>query len=163
MSNYVKAVQLLLNFCLKYLCLHTGIEVQLLSEADVNRGISVSFPVNEDNIPVQSEVPSSTISKQSFLNYVAMWLAQQILFIAEKYPGPVASTFLANSFLPSDFDGYIEFILHTILTFCICRSGEYNLSFPVLVIQISTLEHVELPENGTVSLTFNTPEVCSFK
>ena len=48
---------------LKCLCLHTGIEVQLLSQADVDRGDSVIFPVNADNIPVQSEIPSSTISE----------------------------------------------------------------------------------------------------
>ena len=33
-------------------------------------------------------------------------LAQLTLSITEIFPGPVTNTFLANSFLPSDFDGY---------------------------------------------------------
>ena len=33
-------------------------------------------------------------------------LAQLTLLITEMFPGPVTNTFLANSFLPSDFDGY---------------------------------------------------------
>ena len=40
-----------------------------------------------------------------------------------------------------------------------CRPGEYNLSFPVLTVQINARGRVELPENGTVSLKFDIPEV----
>lgn len=43
----------------------TGIEAQLLSQADIDRGVNVTFPMNKNNISVQSVVPSSTISKQS--------------------------------------------------------------------------------------------------
>jgi len=39
------------------------------------------------------------------------------------------------------------------------RPGEYNLSFPVLVIQINVSERVKLPENGLVSMKFNISEV----
>lgn len=41
----------------------------------------------------------------------------------------------------------------------LCRPGEYNLSFPVLTVQISTRGRVELPENGTVLLKFDIPKV----
>ena len=40
-----------------------------------------------------------------------------------------------------------------------CRPGEYNLSFPVLSVQISARGRVELPENGTVMLSFGIPRV----
>lgn len=40
------------------------------------------------------------------------------------------------------------------------RPGEYNLSFPVLVIQINSSDAIKLPENSTVSMTFNISEVC---
>lgn len=50
-------------------------------------------------------------------------------------------------------------IFHTI-TF---RAGKYNLSFPVLVIQINVSGRVELPENGRVPLVFNIPEVINYK
>ena len=43
-----------------------GIEAQLLSEADIERGVNVSFPMNDSNISVQSEVPNPTISKNTF-------------------------------------------------------------------------------------------------
>ena len=43
-----------------------GIEAQLLSQADIDKGINVTFPMKDSNISVQSEVPSSTISKQTF-------------------------------------------------------------------------------------------------
>ena len=44
-----------------------------------------------------------------------------------------------------------------------CRPGKYNLSTPVLVVSINSSgsEHIELPENGTVSMSFNLPEVCA--
>ena len=78
------------------------------------------------------------------------------------YPGPVTFIYLANSFLPSDFDGYtytlIICIFHTI-TF---RPGEYNLSFPVLVVQINVSRRVELPKNGRVPLVFDIPEVVKY-
>ena len=43
-----------------------GIEAQLLSQADLRRGVNVTFPMKDSNISVQSVVPSSIISKQSF-------------------------------------------------------------------------------------------------
>ena len=43
-----------------------GIEVQLLSQADMDKGVDVTFPMNSTNISVRSVVPSSTISKQTF-------------------------------------------------------------------------------------------------
>ena len=43
------------------------------------------------------------------------------------------------------------------------RPGEYNLSFPVLVVQINASGRVELPEDGIVSMKFDIPEVCSYK
>ena len=30
-----------------------------------------------------------------------------VLYITDHFPGPVSSTYVANSFLPSDFDGYL--------------------------------------------------------
>ena len=81
-----------------------GIEARILSEEDINNGVGVNFPTADNiSIPVDSEVPSSTISKQSFLNYCLIHLT---LFIVGMYPGPVTNTYLANSFLPSSFDGY---------------------------------------------------------
>ena len=48
------------------MCHFIGIEAQLLSKADIERGVNVTFPMQNNNISVQSEVPSSTISKQTF-------------------------------------------------------------------------------------------------
>ena len=48
------------------MCRSIGIEAQLVSQADTERGINVTFPMQNSNITVQSEVPSSTISKQIF-------------------------------------------------------------------------------------------------
>ena len=42
------------------------------------------------------------------------------------------------------------------------RPGEYNLSFPVLIVQINAHGRVVLPENGTVSLTFDIPKVTTY-
>ena len=56
--------------------------------------------------------------------------------------------------------------LYTPLTYVctkiLCRPGEFNLSFPVLVVQINASERVELPENGTVSMRFDIPEVATY-
>ena len=47
----------------------TGIEAQILSQEDIDKGVNVTFPTaNANNITVKSEVPSSTISKHSFFN-----------------------------------------------------------------------------------------------
>ena len=54
---------------------------------------------------------------------------------------------------------YIIFCIFHIITF---RSGEYNLSFPVLVVQINVSKRVKLPEDGKVSLVFNIPEVVNY-
>ena len=75
------------------------------------------------------------------------------------YPGPVSNVYLANSFLPSDFDGYLINTLNSMIIHTICRPGEYNLSSPVQVIQIDVSGHVELPNNSIVSLIFNISEV----
>lgn len=49
----------------------TGIEAQILSQEDINKGVNVTFPTaNANNIAVKSEVPSSTISKHGFLDCV---------------------------------------------------------------------------------------------
>ena len=48
------------------MCHSIGIEAQLVSQADIERGVNVTFSMNSNNISVQSEVPSSTISKQTF-------------------------------------------------------------------------------------------------
>jgi len=48
---------------LKYI--PTGIEAQLLSQADIDRGVNVTFPEKGNNISVQSEVPTATISMQN--------------------------------------------------------------------------------------------------
>ena len=46
--------------------IRTGIEIQLLSQAETSRGINVTFPTNESNIiSVQSEIPNPTISMQA--------------------------------------------------------------------------------------------------
>lgn len=77
----------------------------------------------------------------------------------------MTNTFLANSFLPNDFNGYLKdkIYLYTIIIIIInkilCRPGEYNLSTPVLVVQINASGRVELPGNSTVSMGFNMPEV----
>ena len=41
-----------------------GIEAQLLSQIDIDGGMNVTFPSNEDNsnVSVQSHVPNPTIS-----------------------------------------------------------------------------------------------------
>ena len=41
----------------------------------------------------------------------------------------------------------------------LCSPGEFNLSSPVLVIQINATGRVKLPDNGTVSMVFKMPEV----
>ena len=73
----------------------------------------------------------------------------------------MTNTFLANSFLPSDFDGYLKicriFMYHHIQYKYLCRPGEYDLSSAVLVIQLNVSERVELPKNGTISMTFEVP------
>ena len=44
------------------LCDATGIEVQLYSQAKIESGVNVTFPVQNINISVESEVPNPTIS-----------------------------------------------------------------------------------------------------
>ena len=85
-------------------------------------------------------------------------------FITEKYPGSVTNVFLANSFLPSDFDGYYSkyYILMIIHAITLYRPGIYNLTSPVQVVQINASGHVELPDNGSVSIIFNIPEVVNY-
>ena len=41
----------------------------------------------------------------------------------------------------------------------LCSPGEFNLSSPVLVIQINATGRVKLPDNGTVLVAFKMPEV----
>ena len=86
--------------------LPVGIEARILSQEDIENGVNVNFPTSHGiSIPVESKVPSSTISKQSFLTITGS-TTYITLLITEMYPGPVTNTFLANSFLPSNFDGY---------------------------------------------------------
>ena len=44
----------------------------------------------------------------------------------------------------------------------LCRPGKFNLSPPVLVVQINAPEPVQLPENGIVSIGFEMSEVCKY-
>ena len=46
-------------------CLYIGIEAQLLSQADIDRGVNVTFPINQSNISYKSKVPNPTISMQT--------------------------------------------------------------------------------------------------
>ena len=39
------------------------------------------------------------------------------------------------------------------------RPGKYNLSLPVLAVQMNVSGRVELPEDGAVSLAFDIPQV----
>ena len=43
-------------------CLYVGSEVQLHSQANIKNGVNVTFPVQNINISVESEVPNPTIS-----------------------------------------------------------------------------------------------------
>ena len=56
-----------------------GIEIQLLSQADIDKGVDVTFPMNSNNISVRSVVPHSTISKQTF-EVVELHNATNILY-----------------------------------------------------------------------------------
>ena len=60
-SKYTKYVWLgMFNFISNPL----GIEAQLLLQEDIDNGTSVTFPMNINDIPVQSEIPNSVISMQ---------------------------------------------------------------------------------------------------
>ena len=61
----------LLFALLHFSAIPTGIEAQILSQEDIDKGVNVTFPTaNANNITVKSEVPSSTISKHGFLDCV---------------------------------------------------------------------------------------------
>ena len=47
------------------------IEIQLLSQEDIKRGVNATFPMAERNTLVQSEVPNPTISMNSYLMCLA--------------------------------------------------------------------------------------------
>ena len=52
-----------------HLNLHTScnpvvLEVQLLSEEDINSGVNVTFPTKDTIVSVESEVPNPTLSMQ---------------------------------------------------------------------------------------------------
>ena len=82
--------------------------------------------------------------------------------IIGQYPGPVSNTFLANSFLHSNFNGYSNTLSFTLMhSKTLCRQ-KYNATSPVLVIQINASRGVELPKNGTVSLTFDILKVQTY-
>ena len=49
-------------------------------------------------------------------------------------------------------------MLHTTL----CRPGMYNLTSSVQVVQINASGRVELPDDGSVSIIFNIPEVVNY-
>ena len=88
-----------------------GVEAYLLSQADVDRGVTITFPMKESNISVQSQVPNSVISK--LIIYASFWSHFYVSshIIVEMYPGPVTFIFLNNSNLPSDFDGYCIYFI----------------------------------------------------
>ena len=82
--------------------------------------------------------------------------------IIGQYPGPVSNTFLANSFLHSNFNGYLNTLSLTLIHLkTLCRQ-KYNATSPVLVVRINASQRVELPENVTVSLTFDILEVHTY-
>ena len=41
----------------------------------------------------------------------------------------------------------------------LCRPGQFNQSFPILVIQINASGRVDLPENGAISMRYNISKV----
>ena len=46
--------------------IYIGIEIRLLSDTDINQGLDIIFPKDDDNnsnISVQSVIPNPTISK----------------------------------------------------------------------------------------------------
>jgi len=51
-----------------------------------------------------SKFPDTTVNYYTKHTIV---LVSMLLFIAGKFSGPVTNTYLANSFLPNSFDGYI--------------------------------------------------------
>ena len=65
------------SICLLFITISIGIEAQLLSQADIDRGINVNFPMKDSNISVQSEVPSSIISKNT--SYVVRLIQPTLL------------------------------------------------------------------------------------
>ena len=42
----------------------------------------------------------------------------------------------------------------------LCRPGQFNQSFPILVVQIDASDRVNLSENDTVSMRFDLSEVA---
>ena len=68
-SQSGESISKMLKFTLlivKFLPMSVGIEAQLLSDADIQRGVNVTFPMKDSNISVESEVPTATLSKQTF-------------------------------------------------------------------------------------------------
>ena len=59
-------------------CPYIGIEAQLLSQVAIDRGDNVTFPMNDNNIPVKSRVPNPTISMQNYIaNSTTLYLLQE--------------------------------------------------------------------------------------
>ena len=50
--------------CIRTFCNPVVLEVQLLSEADINSGVNVTFPMKDMTVPVKSEIPNPTLSMQ---------------------------------------------------------------------------------------------------
>ena len=50
-------------------------------------------------------------------------------------------------------------IFMIIFSYMLCRPGQFNQSFPILVIQINASGRVDLPENGAISMRYNISEV----
>ena len=75
--------------------------------------------------PVWSSKPNNQYAKVYHITCIAMYLNQPdnfvICFTIGQHPGPVGHAYLAKSFLPSDFDGYINvmkfWISHTVSYF----------------------------------------------
>ena len=58
-----------------------GIEVQLFSQADIDRGVNVTFPIKKNNISIQTKIPNSIIGKQFFLDSEK---AKQVLYYLQE-------------------------------------------------------------------------------
>ena len=141
-----------------------GIEARILSEEDLNNGVGVNFPTAaEINIPVESDVPSSTISKESFLNYVS----DSPNFIHYRNVSWTSDKHIFGKFFPSQQFWWVLTHISDFYTYqpywYLSRPGQYNLSTPVLVVSVNSsgAKRVELPEDGTVSIMFALPEVCA--
>lgn len=59
----------------------TAIEVQLLSQADIDAGVDITFVKNDSNTSVHSTVPHPAIGMQNFLNYIHSYLTNFTIYV----------------------------------------------------------------------------------